>query len=264
MAQAAEIAKLYDALPAHYQENGVNVAVFNDWAPDEFVDKDGKLEGWSVDLARAIQDRLGVPFHYQATSFDAVIPGLVAKRFDAGFASFGSTPERLKVLDFVPQRKIGTGFAVPASSDLKIDDVRDICGVTFAVQAGSWDDQTLTRLDKEECVAKGRPAVKFERQKDQASAELAVRSGRAQATIAADVKLAYAAKQTGALKLTSLVLAPVDSCIGVRKGDPLGKVLADALQSLVDDGTYEKIMKKWGIADDRMLKKITVITGNDS
>ena len=95
--------KLHDAVPAEYQTNGVNVAVFNDWPPDEFIEG-GELKGWSVDMAKAMSEKLGVEFKLVGTSFDVIIPGLVSKRFDAGFSSFGVTEERLQSLDFVPQR----------------------------------------------------------------------------------------------------------------------------------------------------------------
>src|SRR5450631_1987936 len=78
VAQAADVDKaLHDALSADYQSKGVNVAVFNDWAPDEFVEN-GELKGWSVDMAKAMSERLGVPFKFGATSFDVIIPGLTS------------------------------------------------------------------------------------------------------------------------------------------------------------------------------------------
>ena len=51
MAAADVIPALHDALPQAYKDSGIKVAVFNDWAPDEYVDADGTLKGWSVDLA---------------------------------------------------------------------------------------------------------------------------------------------------------------------------------------------------------------------
>lgn len=258
--QAQVIAALHDALPKEYQDAGVKIAVFNDWAPDEFVDADGNMQGWSVDIAKEMEVRLGVPFHYEATSFDAIIPGLAAKRFDAGFSSFGSTAERLKVLDFVAQRKIGTAFAYPTDSTLSIKTPADVCGVKVAALAGAWDFQLLEKLSAEDCVAKGLPAVDIQQFTTQAQAELAVKSGRSQATIASSAKLAYMAKQTGELKISDLVLAAVNSCIGVRKDDPLGQVMTDAIQSMIDDGTYQKIMAKWGLDDAGMLTKALLIT----
>ena len=146
-AGAQVIQALHDALPQSYRDNGIKVAVFNDWAPDEFLDADGQLKGWSVDIAREMEERLGVPFHYQGTSFDAIIPGLQARRFDAGFSSFGTTPERLKTMDFVAQRKIGTAFAFPAGSDLAIRTPEDACGLTVARRSedGDGEVQAITR-----------------------------------------------------------------------------------------------------------------------
>jgi polar amino acid transport system substrate-binding protein len=74
------------------------------------------------------------------------------------------------------------------------------------------------------------------------------------------VKLAYIAAQTGDMKVSDLVLEAVNSNIGVRKGDPLGQTMSDAIQSMIDDGTYKKIMEKWGIADGGMLTKALLIT----
>ena len=54
----------------------------------------GELKGWSVDMAKAMSERLGVPFKFEATSFDVIIPGLASKRYDAGFSSFGMSAIR--------------------------------------------------------------------------------------------------------------------------------------------------------------------------
>ncbi|MFT4158554.1 transporter substrate-binding domain-containing protein [Shinella sp.] len=251
------IPALHDALPQEYKDNGIKAAVFNDWAPDEYLDADGQLKGWSVDIAKEMQERLGVTFTFEGTSFDAIIPGLQSKRFDAGFASFGTTAERLKALDFVSQRRIGTSFAYPAASTLSIKSAADACGLTIAVLNGAWDIGLLERLNASEC--KDKPII-MQTHGTQAQAELAVRSNRAEATVGGSVKLAYMAKQTGDLKTSDLVLSPVNSCIGVRKGDPLGQVLTDTIQSMIDDGTYEKIMAKWGLNDGGMLDKALLIT----
>lgn len=74
---------LHNALPAQYRSNGVKVAVFNDWPPDEFL-QNNQLTGWSVDLAHAMAAVLNVKFSYTPTSFDAVLPGIQNGRFNAG------------------------------------------------------------------------------------------------------------------------------------------------------------------------------------
>lgn len=207
-----------------------------------------------------MEERLGVPFNYVGTSFDAIIPGLVGKRFDAGFSSFGSTPERLTELDFVAQRKIGTAFGLPIDSELEITKEQDACGRVVAVISGSWDNQLLEKLNEETCVANDLPEVEIQQHQNQNAAELAVRSGRAEATLASSAKMAYLAQQTGEFKVSALVLEPVYSNIGVRKGDPLGQVMTDAIQTMIDDGTYRDIMEKWNLADSGMLERAVLIT----
>ena len=84
---AAPIKALQDAVPENYRK-GVKIAAFNDWPPDEFVE-DGVLKGWSIDMAKAISERIGVPYEFTAPSFDAIIPGLASiffLRCDAGTA----------------------------------------------------------------------------------------------------------------------------------------------------------------------------------
>jgi len=254
---AQVIEKLHNALPEEYRKNGINAAVFNDWAPDEFLDADGTLKGWSIDIAHEMEKRLGVKFTYTPTSFDAIIPGLMAKRFDAGFSSFGTTEERLKTLDFVSQRKIGSSFAYPKNSSLDIKTIEEACGLRVAVLNGSWDIPLLEKINKEECAKKPMVLQTF---RDQAQADLAVRAGRVDATVTSSVKLAYQASRGSDIKVSELLLNPVDSCIGIRKGDPLGQVMTDAIQSMIDDGTYRTIMEKWGIADKGMLTKARLIT----
>lgn len=250
---------LLDKVPQYYKDRGISIAVFNDWPPDEFIEN-GELKGWSVDLAKEIEQRLGVKFTYTPTSFDAIIPGIISKRFDAGFASFGSTPERVKVLDFVSQRKIGTGFGINKNNPLEINNEEDACGISVAVMAGSWDNDLIDELNEKTCLAQNLAPVDIQKYANQAQAELAVKSGRAQATLASSAKLSYLAKQSGEYRLAKLVLNPVNSCIGVRKGDPLGSLINDAIQTMIDDGSYQQIMAKWGMDDDGMLTEATMVT----
>ena len=259
-ANAAEVDKaLHDALPETYRSKGVTVAVFNDWPPDEFVEN-GELKGWSVDMAKAMSERLGVPFTFEATSFDVIIPGLASKRYDAGFSSFGVTEERLEVLDFIPQRKEGTGYAFLKGKDLKLNGEKDLCGHSVALLTGAWDFQYLARVSEETCVAAGLKPIELQQFTTQNAAELAVSSGRVEIVAAGSAKLAYLAKQTGKFDLAGFISNAVDNGIGVRKGDPLGPALRDALQAMIDDGSYKALMANWGVDGAGMLDKAILVT----
>ena len=252
---------LHNALPAQYQQQGVKVAVFNDWPPDEFVEN-GELKGWSVDMAKAMSEKLGVPFEMTGTSFDAIIPGLVAKRFDAGFSSFGVTPERLNALDFVPQRMEGTAYASPSTKPYDIKSEGDLCGHSIAVITGAWDFQYLTKVSQSTCVDKGAKPIDLQQFTTENAAELAVSSGRVEMVAAGSAKLQYLAKQTGKFNVSSFVSNAVQNGIGIRSGDPLGPALRGALQAMIDDGSYAKLLDKWGVSTG-LLTKAVLVTKSD-
>jgi polar amino acid transport system substrate-binding protein len=245
-AGVSEDTALRGALPSQYLSNGVKVAVFNDWAPDEFV-QNGQLTGWSVDLAHAMAAVLNVKFSYTPTSFDAILPGIQNGRFDAGFASFGVTPQRLQVLDFIPERSDGETYASLASDNLNITALSQLCGKTVAVLTGAFDYTYLQGESKSVCTTAGKPAISLQQYTTQTAADLAVISGRVQLTAGGSGDLGYLVKQQSKLALSSLVVNPVYNCIGVRKGDKLGTALSGALQDLINDGVYKQIMTKWGI-----------------
>jgi polar amino acid transport system substrate-binding protein len=249
--------KLHSALPAQYREAGVKVAVFNDWPPDEFQEN-GELKGWSVDMAKAMSERLGVKFELVGTSFDAIIPGLIAKRFDAGFSSFGVTPERVQALDFIPQRMEGTAYAWKSSKTYKIEGESDLCGHSVAVITGAWDFQYLTKASQTTCTEKGQPAIDLQQFATENAAELAVSSGRVEMVAAGSAKLQYLAKQTGTFTVSHFVSNAVRNGIGVRSGDPLGPALRDALQAMIDDGSYAKVFAKWGVTTGLLTKAVLV------
>jgi polar amino acid transport system substrate-binding protein len=237
---------LHNTVPAKYLTSGVNVAVFNDWPPDEFL-QNGQLTGWSVDLAHAMAAVLNLKFSYIPTSFDAILPGIQNGRFDAGFASFGVTTQRLAVLSFVPEDSEGEGYAALASSHIDITALNQLCGRSVAVLTGAFDYEYLLGESKTVCTSAGKPGITLQQYTTQTAADLAVISGRVQLTAAGSVDLGYLVKQQSKMALSTLVVNPVYNCIGVRKGDPLGTVLASALQQLINDGVYQQIMSKWGV-----------------
>tara|TARA_R110002051_G_scaffold324519_3_gene422144 strand:- start:4099 stop:4950 length:852 start_codon:yes stop_codon:yes gene_type:complete len=261
-AHSQVIEELHAALPQEYRDNGIDVAVFNDWPPDEYVEN-GELKGWSVELAREISERLGVEFHFAPIGFDGIIPGLVGGRYDLGVSSFGATEERLQSLDFIAQRYAGTGFAVKAGSDLELATEEDLCGTSVAIIAGSWDHQLLEGMNTDVCAAQQLEPIDIQQFPTQAAAELSVTSGRTDSTAAASAKLRFLAQQTGDFDVETLVVEAVLSCLGVRRGDPLGPIITDAIQAIIDDGTYMEIMTRWGLEDDGPIDQARLITAEN-
>ena len=100
------------------------------------------------------------------------------------------------------------------------------------------------------CTDKGKPAIQVFRFDAQDQATNAVVLGQVDAMSADSPVTLYAIAKTGG-KLqtagTTFDVAPYG--IPVAKGSDFGPVLQKTVQALIADGTYGKILDKWGVAD---------------
>ncbi|NBU32625.1 MAG: ABC transporter substrate-binding protein [Actinobacteria bacterium] len=215
------------------------------YAPNEFKDDNGKPIGWEVELGDAIAKKLGKTAVFKIAGFDTIIPGVTGGKYDAGLSSFSDTPERQKQVDFVNYYSAGLQWA---SAKGKTVDPENACGLTVAVQNATTAVDDVKARSKA-CTDAGKAAIQSLGFDDQAMATQAAASGRADAMSADSPITQYAVKQN-ADKL-DLIGNPFDVVlygIPVKKGNTeLANSLKDALTQLQDDGTYTKILDKWGV-----------------
>ena len=72
----------------------------DDFPPFNFIDAEGHLTGFNVDLARAICSELAIPCTIQAREFSELASGLTNKVADAAIAGIAITAEARQKLDF--------------------------------------------------------------------------------------------------------------------------------------------------------------------
>ncbi|MCZ9341639.1 transporter substrate-binding domain-containing protein, partial [Streptomyces sp. TRM76130] len=103
-------APLADKLPQAIRDKGV-IKVGSDiaYAPVEFKDDSGKTVGIDPDLAEAMGEQLGVTFEFENATFDTLIGGLAAKRYDIAMSAMTDTKERQEGIDADTGKKVGTG-----------------------------------------------------------------------------------------------------------------------------------------------------------
>jgi polar amino acid transport system substrate-binding protein len=236
-------------VPAAIKDKGtLTAAVDPTYPPNEFI-KEGTHDiiGMTPDLANALGTVMGIKIEMKSAGFDAIIPGLAAKKYDLGFSSFTDNKEREQTVDFVTYFSAGTSFYVTTKSGAKIKSLDDLCGHKVAVEKGTTQqDDSQTAAKK--CKAAGKPAAEVQTYPDQNGANLALSSGRAEVGMADSPVAAYIVKKSGGqFKLDGEPYGTAPYGIAIPKGNGMAKPLLAAVKKIMADGTYTSVLKKWGI-----------------
>jgi len=235
-------------VPAKEKSKTLIVAADATYAPNEFIGSNGKtVVGWDPELAQALAQALGVKMKVVNATFATIIPGLQSGKYDIGMSSFSDTKAREKVVDFVTYFTAGTSFYVKAHGGPNIQTLADLCGHSVSVETGTTQLDDATGQNKK-CKSGGKPGVTVHAYPDQNAANLAISSGRAQVGMADSPVAAYIVKQShGQFKLSGKSYNNAPYGIALPKGNGMAKPIQTALKALIADGTYMKILQKWGV-----------------
>jgi polar amino acid transport system substrate-binding protein len=248
---AGSNSKIAAEVPAAVKSKGtLTVAADATYAPNEFIAANGKtVEGMDADLAKALAAVMGLKARVKNATFDSIIPGLAAHKYDLGMSSFTDTKEREKTVDFVTYFSAGTSFYVKAQGGPTINTLADLCGHKVAVEKGTTQADDATAQGKK-CKAAGKPGVTVLVFPDQNGANLALSSGRGDVGMADSPPADYQVKKSnGQFKLVGKPYGTAPYGIAIPKDNGMAKPVLDALKALMSNGTYTTILKKWGIAD---------------
>lgn len=253
---------LHDRLPAKIKTAGKIVAVNNGSFPPYVIvgtDKGASVEGATADLSQAVGQLLGIRIeHTTVDGLASVLSGMQAGRYDLDMGPTGDFVERQKQATFIDYVQEYVVFAVRKGNPKKIDGLETACGKRVGVMAAGSAEKVI-KAQSAKCVAAGEPAVEVQSYKDQPSSILAVQSDRADAFFSSQAPLTYFVSQSGG----KLELAGVGKGNGfedlfqgalVPIGSPLAGVLLAALEKLHANGTYDAIMAKWGLEQNKLPK----------
>ncbi|WP_130179166.1 ABC transporter substrate-binding protein [Cryobacterium sp. SO1] len=246
-------------LPAEVADTGTLVIGTDPtYAPNEFKNEAGDPIGWGIEIASGIAAKLGLEPEFQVAKFDNIIPSVAGGKADIGASSFTDTVERQQQVDFVNYYTAGIQWASQAGKDV---DPNDACGLKVAVQATTFEDTDEVPAKSDACVAAGKPPIDKLKFDTQDAATNAVVLGQADALSADSPVTLYAVDQTGdELQLAGETFDVAPYGIVVAKGSELTLAVQAALQSMVDDGSYQAILDEWGVADGG-IDEITINAG---
>jgi polar amino acid transport system substrate-binding protein len=244
-------------LPAKYMTAGINVASDIPYAPMEMFDASNKPTGFDYDLSQSIAQKLGVTVSFNKQAWDSIIPSLQAGNHDIIMSGMNDTVERQKTLDYVDYFKGGFSIVVAKGNPQGVKTLTDLCGQPVTIQKATVQGDMLKALTPQ-CTAAGKKAVIINEYPSDPEALNALRAGKGIADVMDAPIAAYAAQTAGKGQYFDLITdaanpngyQAVYTGIGVLKANTkLTAALQAAVQSLIADGTYGKILAKWNLSN---------------
>jgi polar amino acid transport system substrate-binding protein len=224
------------------------------------------LQGVIVDLAAAMSKQMGRQIVFKAMPFSGLLPAMQAKRIDISFTLMNDTPKREELVDFVDFFNLGTMLLIKKGNPQHVQSLETMCGMTVSTVQGSTQ-VTLVNEVNAKCSAAGKQPIKNMQYAQPSDARLQVQTGRVAAFLGNSPVMVYLAKTADNGKLFDVVAGhvyqPVPLGISVAKDDTaLRDQLQKALNALIADGSYLKILEKYGVADGA-LKSATINGGKN-
>ncbi|RKN48536.1 transporter substrate-binding domain-containing protein [Micromonospora endolithica] len=246
-------ANLARKVPGDVRDRGTLTVATN--APYEpFIDfaEEGRTDafkGLDHDLFMAASARLGIKATFTQQPFDGLVPGLQAAKYDAIAGGITDKKERQQVATFVDYSASGTGFLVKTGNPLAVKTVADLCGRKVAVQKASNQAKNLADYSKSDCAGR---AIEVKEYPENPQAVQALIAGNVDVVAATKVNLVdIAPGLAGKADLVEDPSAPngwlaSPNGFGFLKAQKeLAQAYQAAVQSLIDDGTYTKILAQW-------------------
>jgi polar amino acid transport system substrate-binding protein len=231
-------AALLLSTPAFAQEV-FKTAVDGTFAPHAMPKLSGGIEGFNVDLADAIAHQLDKKITVDAAQFSGLVPALQAGTYDFLIAPVTVTRERAESMLFT-EGYLNTDFQFITKRDAPdITKLEDLKGKVISVNKGSAYDSWARGLEE-------KIGWKVESFGTQTDAVQAVLSGRADANVAGNTVIQWAARSNPQIKLSYLYSTGLVWAIALRKdSSALRNALEVALECLKTDGTIAKLHEKW-------------------
>lgn len=237
-------------VPAAIKAAGpLTIATDASYPPDELVAPNGDLVGMDIDLGNALLQVMGLKGSFKNATFDTIIPGIESGKFAIGLSSFTDTAAREKQVDFVNYFQAGEGFYVKSGSSKKYDGLASLCGAKVAVESGTIEE-TDAKTQAKACEKAGKGKLTVLSFADQSQTNLAVSSGRADVGFGDSQVVGWiVASSKGQFELTGTPFAVAPYGIALPKGNGMAAPVKAALEKLIANGTYTKILAKWGVED---------------
>jgi polar amino acid transport system substrate-binding protein len=218
-----------------------------EYPPQEFMQQNVPV-GFDLDVGAAIAKKMCLTSTVVNQTFNSIIPALNAQKFDVIMSAMTITDARKQTVSFVPYFNAGEALVAKKGSKLHITKLSQLCGRTVAVEDGTAEQDEVNTSVNPKCPS-GKQ-VKLQTFPVDTEALQQLRKGTVDLHFTDSPVAAYEVKQEpDALQVVSPVLETAPEGIGVRKVDTqMLAAVQKAFKAIETDGTYDKLLNKWGLA----------------
>jgi ABC-type amino acid transport substrate-binding protein len=224
--------------PARIVGGKITVASNIAYPPFESSPKGGP-RGFDIDLMNEIAKRAGFEVEYENVRFDTILRGLDTDLFDAAISAMTITEEREQQIDF-SDPYFNADQALLVASDSEVQSIDDLAEAPVGVQAGSTGQIKAEDLLEDEQIGEIVPHRTI------GDAFVALEVGKVEGVIY-DLSAAHRkiVESGGEIRFVEPISTGEQYGIAFPKDSPLVDPVNQALAEIKDDGTYEKLYKKW-------------------
>ncbi|MFK8250110.1 ABC transporter substrate-binding protein [Ancylobacter terrae] len=224
----------------------VNIAIEAAYPPLEMRNTAGELEGFDIDLSRAMGKVLGVKIEHHDGSFEQMTPSLQSGRVNMIMSGFYDTPKRRAIFDFIDYLKAGAQFYSLASNK-EVQKLEDLCGKTVSSVRGTSYPDVIKAFSDKICVGKEPITVILDTNLGQQITNM--KTGRTVAGVQGlEAVPTIVQTEPGTFMILGEPISAALMGMAFNK-DAEGTMLRDAFQyalkKVIADGTYAELIKKW-------------------
>jgi len=232
-------ARAADLLDSVKQAGVLRIGLEGTYPPFGFRAADNQLDGFDVDVARAIAAKLGVKPEFVTTEWSGIIAGLQAGKFDVIVNQVAITPARREVVDFSRPYVYSAAQLIQRKDDKRaFRSLADLKGLKLGVSLGSNYNE----------LAKSVPGIDVKTYPGAPEYLRDLAAQRVDAALNDRLMVAYLVK-TANLPLRPGAVVPganTEVAIPFRKGNPaFAKAIDGALDDMRKDGTLSHLSNKW-------------------
>lgn len=225
-----------------YAKSNTNVLYVGtnaEFQPFEYLEN-GKITGFDVELMEEIAKELGKTIEWKNISFDGLLPALQSKKLDIIIAGMSATEERKKFVNFSESYYVSNQMILINKEKPSVTSFDNLVGHDVGVILGYTGDIAVSKID----------GVKIHRYNGVGESIMALKAGKIDAVVLDSEPAKNYAKQNKELGLINTDVAKEEYAIAIQKNnEKLVDDINKALKVLNENGTYEKLIKKYFVVD---------------